>query len=88
MFKKKKKYKITFTEDEIFILSPIILIWIEDWEKEQKEEEKKENYNDRTKEIYKWHIKNGFSILNKIKEVNGHNKYWKKFWKKYKKEKK
>ncbi len=85
LFKKKKKYKIILTKDEIFLLGPMVLMWIENWKKEMKEEK---NCDDDIKEIDSYHMKNGFSILNKIKEANGQNKYWKKFWKKYKKENK
>ena len=83
MFKKKKKYKITLTEDEIFILGPIILMWVEDLHKELKE-----NPNSTYKEIYKRDMDLGHSMIAKIKEADGSNKYWRKFWKKYKKEKK
>ena len=38
--------------------------------------------------IYKRDMDLGHSMIAKIKEADGSNKYWRKFWKKYKKEKK
>ena len=66
MFKKQKKYKITLTEDELFILGPIVLMWIEDWKKEKK---CNNNNNIDIEEFDNTCLKNGFRILSKIKEV-------------------
>jgi len=80
IFKKQKKYKITLTEDEIFLLGPSVLRWMEDCDEGLKEE----NCNDKTKESYKRDMRICYNIIQKIKEADGSNKYWKKFWKKYK----
>lgn len=73
--KKEKKYKLILTEDEMFILGPIILINIDEWRKDFKEN----GYNDKAKKFYEREMKIRWKMIVKIKKTQGIYRYWKKW---------
>ena len=59
----------------MFLLAPIILMWIDDWKKDMKEND----YNDHDKGIAERDMKIGWKMISKIKKVQGIYKEQKKW---------
>ncbi len=68
MFKKKKKYKLILTEDDLFYtLVPAVYMWLEDLKREEKEHE----YFGKDKKHIEKTIKNCVEVIVKIKKAQG-----------------